>query len=91
MVKVDILLYGGLARIAGKKKVSVDASKLRGALQGLEKFGEEFNQRLFDGRGNPSRFINMYVNGRDVRFLDKLDTVLNEGDTISLMPAVSGG
>jgi len=91
MVKVDILLYGGLARIADKKKVFIDASNLRGALQGLEKLGEEFNRRLFDGRGNPSRFINIYVNGRDVRFLDKLDTVLNEGDIISLMPAVSGG
>ena len=91
MVKVDVLLYGALARVAGKKKVDVEASKLLEALQALAEFGDEFKRRLFDDHGNPRRFINIYVNGRDMRFLDKLETVLNEGDTISVIPAVSGG
>ena len=91
MVRVDVLLYGALARVAGEKKVEVEASKLLEALQALAEFGEEFKRRLFDDHGNPRRFINIYVNGRDMRFLDKLETVLNEGDTISVIPAVSGG
>ena len=91
MVRVDVLLYGALARVAGEKKVEVEGSKWLEALQALAEFGEEFKRRLFDDHGNPRRFINIYVNGRDMRFLDKLETVLNEGDTISVIPAVSGG
>jgi len=91
MVKVDVVLYGALARVAGKKEVEVEASILLEALQALSELGEEFKRRLFDDNGNPRRFINTYINGRDARFLDKLQTSLNEGDTISVIPAVSGG
>ena len=53
--------------------------------------GEGFRVRLFDEGGRPRRFINIYVNGRDHCFLDRLDTKLQEGDTVSIIPAVSGG
>lgn len=90
MVNVEVELYGTLAKYAGKKRVEVRASKLLEALQALD-YGEEFKRRLFNNHGKPRRFLNTYVNGRDVRFLDKLETVLHEGDVISLIPAVSGG
>ena len=41
--------------------------------------------------GNLHKFVNLYVNDDDVRYLDKLDTKLNDGDTISILPAVAGG
>jgi molybdopterin converting factor small subunit len=85
-------LAGALARIAGEKRVTVEAGPLGEVLDTLVSGqGEEFRDRLFDGSGRPRRFINIYVNGRDYRFLDKLDTVLQDGDVISLLPAVSGG
>jgi sulfur-carrier protein len=41
--------------------------------------------------GNLHRFVNVYVNDDDVRYLDKLDTKVGEGDTVSILPAVAGG
>jgi molybdopterin converting factor small subunit len=81
-----------LTRIAGEKRVLVEACLLGQVLDTLASgHGEEFRVRLFDSGGQPRRFINIYVNGRDYRFLDKLDTVLHEGDVVALLPAVSGG
>jgi MoaD family protein len=92
MVKVKVVLYGTLASIAGEKEIEVDASPIKKVLHALTaKFGEDLNRRLFDTHGNPRRFLNIYVNGRDMRFLDKLETKLEEGDVVTLIPAVSGG
>jgi molybdopterin synthase sulfur carrier subunit len=46
---------------------------------------------LDDGSGELRRFVNVYVNGEDVRFLDGLATKLDEGDEVSIVPAVAGG
>ncbi len=92
MASVSVELAGALARIAGEKRVTVEAGLLGQVLDALASgHGEQFRGRLFDDGGRPRRFINIYVNGRDYRFLDKLDTVLREGDVIALLPAVSGG
>jgi MoaD family protein len=85
-------LAGALARIAGEKRLTVEAGLLGQVLDSLVSgHGEELRDRLFDDGGRPRRFINIYVNGRDYRFLDKLDTVLHDGDVVALLPAVSGG
>jgi len=92
VASVSVELAGALARIAGEKRVTVEAGLLGHVLETLASgHGEEFRDRLFDDGGRPRRFINIYVNGRDYRFLDKLDTVLREGDIVALLPAVSGG
>jgi len=92
VASVSVELAGALARIAGEKRITVEAGLLGQVLDALASgHGEEFRDRLFDGAGRPRRFINIYVNGRDYRFLDKLDTVLREGDVVALLPAVSGG
>lgn len=89
---MSVELAGALARIAGEKRVTVEAELLGQVLDALASgHGAEFRDLLFDGGGRPRRFINIYVNGRDYRFLDKLDTVLREGDVVALLPAVSGG
>jgi len=48
-------------------------------------------ERLCDDTGSLRRFVNVYVNGEDVRFLSGLESVLNEGDEVSIVPAVAGG
>ena len=89
---VSVLLYGSLASVAGTTATNVEASSVSGALKSLsEQYGEDFKDKLYDQSGNPRRFINIYVNGRDYRFLKKLDTELNTDDEVSLIPAVSGG
>ncbi len=91
-MSIHVKLAGGLARVAGDKNATVEASILHEALEKLAVgFGEEFRNRLFNDVGKPRRFINIYVNGRDHRFLKRLDTELLEGDTVSIIPAVSGG
>jgi MoaD family protein len=89
---VSVELAGALARIAGEKRVTVETGLLGQVLDTLASgHGEDFKDCLFDDGGRPRRFINIYVNGRDYRFLNKLDTVLREGDVVSILPAVSGG
>jgi MoaD family protein len=50
----------------------------------------ELKQRLFDG-GQIRRFVNVYLNDEDIRYLENLDTPVKEGDQISIIPAVAGG
>ena len=48
-------------------------------------------ERLLDDTGDLRRFVNVYINNEDVRFLDGLDTALKAGDEVSIVPAVAGG
>lgn len=56
----------------------------------IEQFGEEFERRLLDN-GELRRFVNLYVNGEDVRHEEGLATKVTDADEISILPAVSGG
>jgi len=47
--------------------------------------------RLCDEEGKPRRFLNLYVNSEDIRFLDGSETTLKDGDEVSIVPAVAGG
>ncbi len=55
-----------------------------------EMFGEDFKKRLINN-GEISRFVNLYVNGVDIRYLKGLDTSVKNTDEMSILPAVSGG
>ena len=55
-----------------------------------KRYGDEFKNRLVEG-GELRRFVNIYVNGEDIRHLDGLNTVVKKGDEVSILPAVSGG
>lgn len=72
-------------------EVNVEASTLRQAVEQLASQNEEFKTRLLDDSGELRRFVNVYVNEEDVRFLQKLDTPLKDGDEVSIVPAIAGG
>jgi len=92
MVKVKVTLFGALAKTAGEKAVEIEALTLRDAVDRLiERYGENFESKIYDERGKVRRFVNIYINGKDIRFLNHLETQLNEGDNISIIPAVGGG
>jgi len=55
------------------------------------RYGEPFKRRVLDTEGKPRHVLNLYVNGKNVKFLNNLETVLVEGDELMLLPAVSGG
>jgi len=92
MVKVKVTLFGALAKTAGEKAVEIEASTLKDAIDRLiERYGEKFEDKIYDEKGKVRRFVNIYVNGKDIRFLNSLETQLNDGDNISIIPAVGGG
>jgi molybdopterin synthase sulfur carrier subunit len=76
---------------AGESEVSVGASSVDQVLNELESRFPAIRQRLRDEEGALRRFVNLYVNGEDVRFLQGLKTDVKSGDEVSIIPAVAGG
>ena len=60
-------------------------------LKNLEKEDPGIGERLVDEQGNIRRFVNIYVNGEDVRFLEDKATAVKDNDEISIVPAIAGG
>ena len=77
--------------VGDKAEVNVEAGSLREAVTQLAEQNSEFKTRLLDDTGELRRFVNVYVNEEDVRFLQKLDTPLKDGDEVSIVPAIAGG
>ena len=91
MVKVTIILSNVLAAEVGSRKIEVEASTLKEAIDALTSGRTSLREKILDSSGLPREYVNVYVDGKDYRFLNKLETPLKEGSSISIMPAVSGG
>lgn len=76
---------------AGQEQVNIEASTIRGLLDGLESAHPGIRERLCDADGKVRRFVNIFVNGEDIRFASSLDTALKSGDDVSIVPAIAGG
>ncbi len=74
----------------GKAEVECSAKSIAELLDTLEKDYPGIGERLSEG-GKVRRFINIYVNEEDIRFVNKEETSLKDGDTISIVPAIAGG
>ena len=72
-------------------EVQCEAKNVNELLAGLEKQYPGIKERLCDGEGKLRRFVNLYVNEEDIRFLQGQDTALKSGDDISIIPAIAGG
>ena len=75
----------------GEAKVDADGATLRELLSNLETSYPGITKNVLADDGGLHRFINVYVNDEDVRYLGSLETPVKEGDTVSLLPAVAGG
>ena len=75
----------------GAAEVSVDGATVGEVLSALETAHPGFSARLFDDGGTLRRFVNVFVADEDVRFADGLDTKVEAGQTVSIIPAVAGG
>jgi MoaD family protein len=76
---------------AGEAKVGAEGATLREVLEHLEATYPGITKNVVAEDGGLHRFINVYVNDEDVRYLGSLETQLSEGDTVSILPAVAGG
>ncbi|MHB8246344.1 MAG: ubiquitin-like small modifier protein 1 [Acidimicrobiales bacterium] len=79
------------AAAAGQPAVSVDGSTIGEVLGSLQAAYPGVEGQLLNDDGSLRRFVNVYLNDDDVRYLDKLETKLTEGDVVSILPAVAGG
>ncbi|MDA1347988.1 MAG: MoaD family protein [Chloroflexi bacterium] len=75
----------------GEDRVAVDAETLQGVIQAMEDQYPGVKARLCDDQGEIRNFVNIYINGEDVRFLEGLGSSTKSGDEISIVPAVAGG
>jgi sulfur-carrier protein len=87
-VKVPTILR---SQVGGAASVEAEGATLRELLLDLERRFPGFTTRILTQEGGLHRFVNLYVNDEDVRYLGSLETEVSEGDTVSILPAVAGG
>ncbi len=75
----------------GEKQVSVETGTLADVIASLEATHPGMGERLLDDDGGLRKFVNIFVDDDDVRYLDGLDTKVADGITVSIIPAVAGG
>ena len=75
----------------GQAKVEIDVNNVGDMVEKLDSSYPGFKARLVDENGDLRYFVNIYLNGEDVRFLQGLDTATKSGDEVSIVPAVAGG
>lgn len=71
--------------------VECDGNNIAELLESLEQSCPGIKARLCDQQGQLRRFVNFYVNNEDIRFLDGASTPLQDGDEVSIIPAIAGG
>ena len=79
------LLTNGLA------EVSIKGKTVQEVIENLDKSHNGIKERICDEQGNLRRFVNLYLNDEDIRFLQNLDTEVNDEDGLSIVPAISVG
>ena len=89
---VQVLIPTPLQKFtADEASVELEATSVDGLIEALDGRYPGLKARLCDEKGKLRRFLNVYVNSEDIRFLDNQATPLKAGDEVSIVPAVAGG
>jgi molybdopterin/thiamine biosynthesis adenylyltransferase/molybdopterin converting factor small subunit len=93
LAKVEFVIPSVLNKGSGEKKLSIDASTLDEAFNiASNVLGDDFKRRVIDLNGKPRALINIYINGKNIRFNNTgMNSALNDGDSVYILPAVAGG
>jgi adenylyltransferase/sulfurtransferase len=92
LANIKFIIPSVLNKGGGEKKVDVTASTLSEAFDKISQaMGEEFQRRVLNSDGTPRSLINIYINGKNMRFSGGMQTGLKDGDEVYLLPAVAGG
>lgn len=75
----------------GNDEVAAAGDSVRDVIDDLERSHPGMRERLLDEKGDLRRFVNIYVNGDDIRFLNQLNSKVKDGDDLSIVPAIAGG
>lgn len=91
-MKVTVRIPTPLQKLTGDKgEVEVMGETVQEVIDNLEKQFPGVKERLCDEQGQLRRFVNIYLNNEDVRFLQQEKTQIKEGDKLSIIPAIAGG
>ncbi len=90
-MSVKVRIPTPLQKLTGKGEVEVKAATVKDLIDDLEKNFPGIKDRLCDESGKIRRFVNVYLNEEDIRFLNQEGTSLKDGDQISIVPAIAGG
>ena len=91
-MSVTIRVPASLRKFSGNQEsVAVEATDVRAALAALEAAHPGILAKICDDAGNLRRFINVYANAEDIRFLQNLETPLKDGAELQIVPAIAGG
>jgi sulfur-carrier protein len=75
----------------GAESVTASGATVAALVEDVESRHPGLKERICDDAGKVRRFVNVYVNGEDIRFLGSLETPVKDGDEISIVPAIAGG
>ena len=75
----------------GAEAVDADGATVTALVADLDRRYPGIKDRICDESGQVRRFVNIFVNGEDIRFLKHLETTLKQGDEVSIVPAIAGG
>ena len=91
-MSLQIIIPTPLRQVTGNlDTVEIEAETINEAIDSLDARFPGFRSRVCDDQGELRRFINIYVNGEDVRFLNNLTTRIPDGAEVSIVPAIAGG
>lgn len=89
---VKVLIPTPLQKLTNDQAVvDCNGNNISELLESLESNCPGIKARLCDDQGKLRRFVNFYVNSEDIRFLENENTKLNDGDEVSIIPAIAGG
>ena len=88
---VEVRITATLQNLVGAKAVQGEGTTVGELLQDLDARYPGFRAQISGSDGQLHRFVNIYLNDEDIRYLQALDTPLTEGDVVSILPALAGG
>ena len=92
MASIKFTIPSVLNKGGGEKKIDISAATLSEAFDKISKnMGDEFQRRVLNPDGTPRSLINIYINGKNMRFSNGMQTSLKDGDEVYILPAVAGG
>jgi MoaD family protein len=90
-VSVEVRVTSVLQRVIGAKSVETEGNTIAEVLERINAQYPGFREQITMEDGSLHRFVNIYVNDEDIRFMQQLDTPVESGDVVSILPALAGG
>ena len=90
-MSVEVKVTSVLQRVVGAKSVESEGKTVGELLEHMNGRFPGFREQITTPEGSLHRFVNIYINDEDIRYLQSLDTPVKEGDVLSILPALAGG